>query len=454
MKKILILMLAVMLVMSFTVVASGCKDEAAPAEETTEEAAPAEEAEETEEVEEAEEVQLSGTINAMAFNWSPGTEMQDCFAAFTKDTGIEVNLEVMDFGVYYQTVTTRLIGGGDTDIIFQHAAPFFYPTADAGLYTPMEDFGIDSSFLYPVVRQQVLGSDGKTYIIPAGENAMVLLINDKIMEENGFDYPTSWEELMDLCQQMVDKDIVPFYSSFVENNTRYLWFPLEATKISYGEPDFWKKAKAGEFNPFADPRWREIMEQVISMWDNNYFDNELSPVQSDSHIMFAEGEAAMMLGGTWSLGILRDYQKEGFEYTASILPSNDANYPTNVAPVVAAVGWAAAANTQKFELVKAFQLWWVENLKSGLVNEIYGWPPAIEGAPFKVFDEAEQNQLFEILEGPAAPFTEAQMPSIEMIDFVDKELQDIFLGIKDLDTALVDMQSKWDELMEDAASSE
>ena len=445
MKKILIGLFVAVFTVSLIFMGVGCKKEAAPAaeeaveEEVVEEAAPAEE---------EAPAELTGTINVMGWKWAPGDEMERVMAKFTEETGIDVNLELMDYANYYQTLTTRL-NGNELDFAFAHAAPFYYPYADANLYYTNEELGIDTSFLLPAALSQVT-RNGSTWLIPGGINAMILFVNNQIMEDNGWAYPESWEEWMDLCQNMVDAGIPPIDCSFQFNNTRYIWFPLEATKITHIDQSYWDKAKAGEIaKPFEDPVWEEMMQQIVDMWDNNYLDNDLSVVSNDviMNTEFGEGKVGMMLSGTWSIGVMRDYQEQGLDYKAVMVPCNDANFPENVLPVVAAPGWGVNRNTQNMELCKVWAQWWADKVAEGYVGTEWGWPPSAAGAPFQLFTDAGQGQLFDYFAGPTEPFTEVQMPSIEIIDTIDKNLQSVFTGELTLDQAIAEMQTKWEDVL-------
>lgn len=390
---------------------------------------------------------LTGTLNIMSWKWAPSDEVEKLMKSFTDETGIKVNLELMDYANYYQTLTTRL-NGTDLDIAFAHAAPFFYPNADANLYYTNDELGVDLSKLFPIAVNQVT-RNGKTWLFPGGMNAMILFVNNKIMTDNKWDYPVDWDSFMALSQKMVDKKIKPFDCSFQFNNTRYIWYPLEAEKITHKTPDFWDQALAGTIKPFEDPRWKEIFQQIVTMWDKNYLDNELSPVSNDviMNTEFGEGKVAMMFSGTWSVGIMKDYQVKGLDYKAVMVPCNDKNYPENVLPVVAAPGWAVNRKTTKLDLSKVFTKWWADKVSSGFVGDLWGWPPATQGTPFKLFADTKQPQLLDFYKGPAEVFTEVHLPSIEIADTIDKQLQGVFTKTTTLDKALTAINAKWDEVM-------
>ena len=113
MKKLLILMLVVIFVLSLTVAATSCKEEAAPAEEAAEEAAPAEEAAE-------EDMPYAG--RTLKIHWavfSPADALQTISDdVFTPMTGIEVIVEQTPWSDFTTKYNSELIAGGDAwDII-------------------------------------------------------------------------------------------------------------------------------------------------------------------------------------------------------------------------------------------------------------------------------------------------------------------------------------------------
>ena len=58
-----------------------------------------------------------------------------------------------------------------------------------------------------------------TYAVPYAANAAGILYNKAMFEEHGWKIPTTWNELMSLCQEMQDEGIQPFYFGFKDTWT-------------------------------------------------------------------------------------------------------------------------------------------------------------------------------------------------------------------------------------------
>ena len=58
-----------------------------------------------------------------------------------------------------------------------------------------------------------------TYAVPYVANAAGILYNKEMFEEHGWEIPTTWNELMNLCQEIQNAGIQPFYFGFKDTWT-------------------------------------------------------------------------------------------------------------------------------------------------------------------------------------------------------------------------------------------
>ena len=70
-----------------------------------------------------------------------------------------------------------------------------------------------------------------TYAVPYAANAAGILYNKAMFEEHGWKIPTTWNELMSLCQEMQDEGIQPFYFGFKDT-----WTCLCTMECDRGRP--------------------------------------------------------------------------------------------------------------------------------------------------------------------------------------------------------------------------
>lgn len=83
--------------------------------------------------------------------------------------------------------------------------------ADVSDYEGMQN--INQGYLDIAEALELVPTDG-TYIIPYVANAAGVLYNRDMFEEHGWEIPTTWDELLALCDEIQAEGILPFYFGF------------------------------------------------------------------------------------------------------------------------------------------------------------------------------------------------------------------------------------------------
>ena len=291
MKKILAMLLA--LVMVFALCA--CGQTAAPAEAPAE-APAAEEAAPAEEAVAADEITLDVIICEYGTNtreWflgsgMNGTNFVDKFEA--ENPGVKLNLEVVSWNDVYTVVDTRIASGQAPDIL---NIDVFANYANEGLLEPVSQYCPDELFadFFPsFIDQSVI--DGVCWAVPDLASARALYYNVDMFEEMGIDVPTTWAELEDACQTIID-----FYDGEV-----YPWGIDMTTDEGQAAFAYYTWGNGGGFVD-ADGNWAvnsdenvEAIEFAISLVENGYTNpNPETQTRYDLQDMFAAGKLAMCI---------------------------------------------------------------------------------------------------------------------------------------------------------------
>ena len=199
MKKLLALLLALTMVFALC----ACGQTAAPAES----AAPAEESA-APEAPAADEITLDVIICQYGPNtqdWFLGTGMNgtnfvDKFEA--ENPGIKLNLEVVSWNDVYTVVDTRIASGQAPDIL---NIDVFANYANEGLLEPVSQYcpeELYNDFFPSFIEQSVI--DGTVWAVPDLASARALYYNVDMFEEVGIEVPTTWAELEDASQAIID----------------------------------------------------------------------------------------------------------------------------------------------------------------------------------------------------------------------------------------------------------
>lgn len=286
MKKILALLLA--LVMVFALCACGQK---APAESQ----APAE-GEAPAEAPAGDEIVLDVIIcqyGPNTENWfhgdgMDGTNFVDKFEA--ENPGIKLNLDVVSWNDVYTEVDTRIASGQTPDIL---NIDVFANYANEGLLEPVSQYCPDELFndFFPsFIEQSVI--DDTVWAVPDLASARALYYNVDMFEEVGIEPPTTWAELEDACQAIID-----FYDGEV-----YPWGIDMTTDEGQAAFAYYTWGNGGGFVNDAG-EWAlnsaentEAIEFALGLVEKGYTNpNPETQTRYDLQDMFAAGKMAMVI---------------------------------------------------------------------------------------------------------------------------------------------------------------
>ena len=116
--------------------------------------------------------------------------------------GIKLNLEVISWNDLKTVADTRIASGQAPDILNLDT---FADYANEGLLMPVSEYcpeDLFADFFPSFIDQSVI--DGTCYAVPDLASARALFYNTKMFEEVGVEVPTTWAELEDVSQQILD----------------------------------------------------------------------------------------------------------------------------------------------------------------------------------------------------------------------------------------------------------
>jgi multiple sugar transport system substrate-binding protein len=154
----------------------------------------------------------TGQVSVGSNNSDPAPKkgMQLINTAFTQATGIQVVMNTVDHNTYQDQITSYLQGTPqDTFLWFSgHRMRFF---ADQGLVTPIDDVwaSVKSNFT-DAFATAVTGNDGKVYGIPIDYYPWAVFYRKSVFAAHNYQIPTTWTDLISLCQQMQKDGLIPF----------------------------------------------------------------------------------------------------------------------------------------------------------------------------------------------------------------------------------------------------
>lgn len=201
--------------------------------------------------------------------------------------------------------------GGDINYSYYVDADIL---ADVSGYPGLSD--IKQSYVDILEALEITPKDG-TYGVPYVANAAGILYNKDMFEEHGWQIPESWDELIDLCQEIQSEGILPFCFGF--RDTWTCLAPWNSLAVDLAPADTCKQVNAGE-TTFSD-EYRETAEKCMELVSYGP-DDPFAYGYNDACTAFANGESAMYPIGSYAvpqiLSVNPDMNIDSF-----VTPGND-----------------------------------------------------------------------------------------------------------------------------------
>ena len=163
--------------------------------------------------------------------------------------------------------------------------------------------------------------DGKTYLAPMFYSPCGLFYNKALLEEKGWEVPTTWDEMWELGDKALEEGIY----LFTYPTTGYFDAFFYALMYSVGGPEFFNDATT-----YAEGIWEteeaqtcfDIVTKLAS------YTNPITPAQANdqdftqNQQLVLDNKAIFMPNGTWIVGEMAEAPRaEGFEWGMTALPA-------------------------------------------------------------------------------------------------------------------------------------
>ena len=148
--------------------------------------------------------------------------------------------------------------------------------------------------------------EGRTSALPYSVMAASVIYNKEIFEQQGLEVPTTWDELIAVCEQLKAAGIDPFYATFKDDWTvAQGWYDYTAGG-SVDVIDFFDAmaTEGTEVGPDSsvsfEKDFAEPMDKMLQLAKDYTNADAPSRGYGDGNLAFAKGEAAMYLQGPWA----------------------------------------------------------------------------------------------------------------------------------------------------------
>ena len=259
----------------------------------------------------AEEEHEPVTLSVLAGQSTTDAGIEDMIdeALSEKYPWVTLEWECVDWGNDFQPKMQQYLQSGLPDIMIGKAQ-------DVATYAPMGVLApIDETYLdkgLDAARENVT-IDGATYGLVYNALYQGVYYNRTMFEENGWEIPTTIEELQAIIDDCNEKGIVPFASHMVDTwSIGNVTMQFMMNDVFNNDPTWGDEFRAGEVS-FSDSEEAQTAYQYNKLIFDNTYDDTFSTEQTDCDARMVLGEAAMKVSGSWSIQNFLDID-ESFDF--------------------------------------------------------------------------------------------------------------------------------------------
>ena len=311
--------------------------------------------------------------------------MIDPFLAKYPNVTINVVPQVEEGSV--RRLQTALSAGQGPDFIETAGSAAAIPFAQAGFLADLGELaqreGWTDQLLPWALDMGVI--DGKLVAIPLSYETLVLYYNKTLFDQHGWQPPTDRASLEALAGQMQAAGVIPFANANADYKgaTEHL---LSAFLNQVAGPGRIHDALAGEL-PFTDQAFVDTMQLMVDYFNKGWIaggvKQYLSMTDPQKFAKLVNGEAAMLVSGSWEVAALNEYFDDAgasSEWAWAPLPPLAPGVPSQVFPLSVGGTMSINAATANPAAAQAYLAWLFSDTAANwqVVKELGNSPMPVE----------------------------------------------------------------------------
>jgi multiple sugar transport system substrate-binding protein len=212
----------------------------------------------------------------------PKKAFAEIYAAFTKKTGVKVDVNTKDHNTFQEQINSYLQGTPD-DVFTWFAGYRMQFFAAKNLASPIDDVWQTIGGNFPdAMKQLSKGEDGKFYFVPLYTYPWAVFYRKSVFQQKGYKVPTTWDELVALCKQMKKDGLVPI--AFGDKDAWPAMGTFDQINFRANGYDFHVELMAGKAS------WTDAkVKKVFDLW------SEILPYHQDGAVGRTWQDAAQTL---------------------------------------------------------------------------------------------------------------------------------------------------------------
>lgn len=227
---------------------------------------------------------------------------------------------------YYDVLKARLAANEKVDV-FMSAPNFHSIWVNAGYARDLSNKSFSEQVLDSMKAQ--FSTNGKLYAFPTHASGMGLMVNKKILKDNGLNTPTNWTEFLKACTKLKEAKVLPMLMGNKDGWSAGNFVKLTMLIENKDNKNFGSDLASQKIK-FTDIYVKHF-KKLQTMVDNDYINAEESlGLQWNQQALtdFVNGKAAFMMGGTWMIPQITKADAN-FDFELVPLPTQDSGPATS-----------------------------------------------------------------------------------------------------------------------------
>lgn len=370
--------------------------------------------------------------------------LDEAIANFEADNpDIKIEVQRVSIDSFNQTVMTRF-AAGDVPDLFTFSENDVADMVPSGYVLDLSDSPNVANYADGMLDS--LSLDGKVYALPISNDFMCVTYNKEVFADAGItEVPDTWSEFLEVCKTLQDKERLPIASGFSEQ-----WVVNGTSQTTYcagvlgnGGPTL--ANMVDRTNKFAETeQWKDFFTKLQKMYP--YMNSDpFGTDQNTCYSMLANGEAAMILNGTWTATNAMAMNPEG-DFGIYALPVSE-NADDNLMPMCPPAGGIAvsAESLNKKEAVK-FAEYLTSPESASIFAEKGAGIPIVQGVDDSGLTGALKDAVDIMNSGEVKIISSKSFPSANEDTFINNISAFFLDGCSDIDGALESLDTDFDNL--------
>ncbi|WP_366180287.1 extracellular solute-binding protein [Actinomyces timonensis] len=206
----------------------------------------------------------------------------------------------------------RLVKGSVPDLITINGDYSYGALARTGVFADFADSGLLDGVnptVAGILNTLGTGAEGETNGLAFADNGSGIIYNKDVFETAGVEPPTTWAELIEVCDQLQAQGINPFYWATKDNWTGAPAFSsLSGSFLTDGVAAWYGRRRVID----GRTSFRElapVFEKMLQAYQYGN-DDKASLGYNDGNQGFAQGKGAMYWHGTYAIPAIRSYNPD------------------------------------------------------------------------------------------------------------------------------------------------